>query len=156
MSGRALVRVLWAAVLLACALSAAAVFAFGGYDLRLGPIHIGSHSAFKSLLQMEGAFLLAVGCMSVLSAYTPGPPNKNRPVPRPGLWIWALVTAAYASSLPIRFRYYDWEHGNVTGGLHSLRDFASLFTQPEWDRFYRPLTFVSLWADDRIFGAHGW
>jgi hypothetical protein len=152
----ALVRLLFAAVLLACAISTTVVFASGGYQVSFGPIHFGSHSAFKAVLQLEGAFLLAMTCLGLMGSSTLCVPSKDRALLRPAVLLGALACAVYAPSLALRFRHDDWEHPRVTTHLQSWHDFAALFTRPELDRFYRPLTYLSLWVDYRIFGDHGW
>ncbi len=49
-----------------------------------------------------------------------------------------------------------WNHRNISAGLTSWADAGRLFTRPQADGFYRPLSFLSLWVDYRIFGEHLW
>jgi 4-amino-4-deoxy-L-arabinose transferase-like glycosyltransferase len=44
----------------------------------------------------------------------------------------------------------------VSMSLHSIPDGLRVFTTPRPDGFYRPLTYLSLWADYRVFGSALW
>jgi len=141
-----LFRTVFLALLLLCAVNVVVVCAIGGYDLSLGPLHIGSHSPFKAIVQMEGA--------------TP-PLGGSSGTHALGFYLWlvlliVLICIAYAPSLAVNFQHQDWTHRLVSAGIRSWPDAGSLFTKPQIDGFYRPLTFLSLWADYRVFGDRGW
>jgi hypothetical protein len=151
-----LLRTVFLTLLLLCAANAVVVCSGGGYDLALGPLHLGSHSPFKAMLQMEGAFLIALVGLGAVS-----PPGVSSQGARRGFYLWlglliCVICAAYAPSLAINFQHQDWNHRLVSAGIRSWPDASGLFTKPQIDGFYRPLTFLSLWADYRVFGDHGW
>jgi hypothetical protein len=155
----ALLRTLFLAPLLLCAINAVVVCSTGGYDLSLGPMHLGSHSPFKAILQMEGAFLFALIGLGLLSPAESALPSASSH--RLGFYAWlalliTLVGAAYAPSLAVNFQYQDWDFRLASSAIHSLHDTVELFTKPQADGFYRPMTFLALLVDDRVFGNHAW
>ncbi len=78
---------------------------------------------------------------------------------RPGFsryWIALAVLVVYLPALSVNFQHYDWTHRHISAGLNSLAAFGRLFTTPQADGMYRPLTFISLWADYRLFGDALW
>jgi hypothetical protein len=155
-----LLRTLFLTPLLLCAINVIAVCASGGYDVTVGPLHLGSHSPFKAIVQMEGAFLLALVALgAALGGGSPTPVSSE--AARRGFNLWltlliCLICAAYAPSLAVNFQHQDWNHRLVSAGIRSWQDAGNLFTKPQIDGFYRPLTFLSLWADYRVFGDRGW
>ncbi|HWR52743.1 MAG TPA: hypothetical protein VN428_16655, partial [Bryobacteraceae bacterium] len=62
----------------------------------------------------------------------------------------------YLPSLQVNFQHYDWTHRHISASLTSLAAFGRLFVTPQPDGMYRPLTFISLWADYRLFGDQLW
>ena len=69
---------LLAAVVIAAAVNVAFLLAHGGtYDFRLGFLHLVAHGAFKPLLILNGAFLLAV-----LTGTPQSPEPERRITPR--------------------------------------------------------------------------
>src|ERR1700722_3147878 len=123
------------------------------YDIRVGGLHLVAHGLFKPLLLMNGAFLLA--CLlaknsSIVSrdvAFVRGIRNQ---------WLFcvpviALAVLAHWQSLTIDFLNPDWNHEDISGAIHRFRDAWGLFSQPQVDGFYRPMTFLSLWGDYSFF-----
>jgi Dolichyl-phosphate-mannose-protein mannosyltransferase len=106
---------------------------------------------------MEGAFLFALVGLGLLRPATQ--PEASSDARGFNLWLAllnALICAAYAPSLAINFQYQDWDFRLASSAIHSWHDAAALFTRPQADGFYRPLTFLSLWLDYLIYGDHTW
>ena len=155
-----LLRALFLSLLLLCAVNVIVVCSLGGYDLAIGPLHLGSHSPFKAMVQMEGAFLLALISLGAALGAVSAPKVSSGDTLR-GFHLYlalliGLICVAYAPSLTIDFQHPDWNHRLVSAGIRSWRDVSNLFTKPQVDGFYRPLTFLSLWVDFRVFGDRGW
>ena len=109
---------------------------------------------------MEGAFLFALIGLGLLEGNA-SEPNGAASSRCRGFYLWlalliALICIAYAPSLAIHFQYQDWDFRLASSAIHSWHDASELFTKPQADGFYRPLTFVSLLADYRVFGDHAW
>ena len=126
----------------------------GHYDFRLGPVHLAATYLFKPLLYLNAAFLMGFALKYRLC------PMEEAPQPsacfRPGLVFWlsaaAVVAAVYGISFRINLDFPDWTHRITTTHTNPW----SFFLHRQYDGFYRPLTFVSLWLDNEIFGAALW
>ena len=127
---------------------------FGPYDFRLGPIHLAAHESFKPLLYLCAALLAAALANSSLPA-APGTKTLLNRSPSPWL-IAAVIILLYLPCFNITIENNDWTHQADVSAWNSFRDFAHLFVWRQPDGFYRPLVFVSLWADYLIFGDHEW
>ncbi len=151
----------------ACILSALAFFLLcinaallswlGGYDVRLGNMHISAHGLFKPLLMLNGSFILMLMAWGRLGRSLC--PRDDVPSMSLRDWAWigsaivALVSSLYLSSALININHPDWTHRHISSGIHSLSDAWQLFIGKQADGFCRPLTFVSLWVDYRMFGS---
>ncbi len=134
----------------------------GSYDIRFGPIHLAAHGLFKPILMMTGCFVLALmvcGKAHSGDLHTIADPLEEQASSSArhhailAILITAFVLAIYSSSVQINFSHHDWTHRHISAGINSWHSFGRLFTQPQADGFYRPLTFVSLWFDYRLFGT---
>ncbi len=126
----------------------------GHYDFRLGPIHLAATYIFKPLLYLNAAFL-----MGFALKYRPCPVEEApeaRLSFRPGFLFWiaavGVVAALYGISFQINLDFPDWTHRAITAHTKPW----SFFLHRQYDGFYRPLTFVSLWVDNEVFGAALW
>jgi hypothetical protein len=130
-----------------------------GSQVEFAGIRFPAHGAAKPLLLLNGALLLYL----LLFRRTAG----GEGVPRPGRWgklqlawfPWVLlgaVLAVYLPSLGVNFQHPDWTHRHVGAALGSLASLGRLFTAPQVDGMYRPLAFLSFWADYRVFGPALW
>ncbi len=143
-------RFCFLAVLIA-AVNAVSIAVLGSYDFRLGPVHLAAHGLFKPLLYLSAAILVAAlaNCEpNRIAAGFEWSPNA-----------WLIAAAAvllYLPSLGIFFQHNDWTHQADARNWTSLGDLARLFVWKQPDGFYRPLAFLSLWVDYRIFGDHEW
>jgi hypothetical protein len=136
------------AVFLAAANAVALSFVHS-YDLAIGPIHLVAHELFKPLLYLNAATLVAILASRQSSDSIPGW--------TPGFTLIAMITAAlYAPSIFVNYLHHDWTHRHVSADITSLTALMHLFTRPQGDGFYRPLPFLSLWLDFRIFHQHYW
>jgi hypothetical protein len=161
MSRQGIVRAVWALTAtvfcLAC-VNITVLLKAPSYDMHLGPLHLVAHQLFKPFLLLGAAFWVAVLVRGLL-------PQRPQPIGAPGrrtaLSAVALVLAVYAAiylpSAGINVADPGWIVSEVTSPLRSLPGAVfSLFTSPQTDGFYRPLTLVSLWVDFRLFGAALW
>ena len=130
------------------------VTALGRYDVRFGPLHLAATYLFKPLLYLNAAFLLVLALRARSDEFSepPGEAAVFRPPPMFWLACILLVLLVYGISFRINLDFSDWTHRSLT--THATPwDF---FTHRQTDGFYRPLTFFSLWIDNRIFGSALW
>ncbi len=150
---RVLQRIALAAFLLA-ALNLVVLAIVGQYDVRLGPIHLAATYLFKPLLYLNGAFLLALALQYRNEGIDTAPAGEVRFHAGRTFW-WcavAVVVLLYAVSFTINLDFGDWTHRNITTHVSPF----SFFAHRQYDGFYRPLVFLSLWLDNRIFGPALW
>src|SRR5262249_18078715 len=146
-------RLTFLAVFLA-AVNVAFLAISGSYDFRVGPLHLAAHELFKPLLYLCAAVLAAAlaNCTTTAADHLDA---LLETLPSPWL-IGAVVILLYLPSLGITIQNNDWTHQDDARGWNSISDLAHLFAWKQPDGFYRPLVFLSLWADYRIFGDHEW
>src|SRR5579863_2435172 len=131
------------------------VIIYGGtYDFHIGFIHLVSHGLFKPLLILNGAFLV-----SILA-------KKPRDVRPEGLGsfdshgaiavIAALAILYFGYSLSINAASDEWNYRGLSLTLKAPASLARLFTTSQVGAWYRPLGFLSLWLDSRVFSGHTW
>jgi len=136
------------------AVNAGWITAFGFYDFRIGPVHLAAHELFKPVLYLCAAVLAAAVANSSVAVAARVDSLMER---LPTLWlIVAVIILLYLPSLGIAFNNNDWTHRADVRAWNSISDLAHLFVWRQPDGFYRPLVFVSLWIDYRIFGDHEW
>ena len=126
----------------------AVVAVLGSYDVHLGWLHLASHECFKPLLYMNAAFVLS--CLFSSEPRPAGSDTTNRRLAY--FLVTAVALLAHWQGLTINFSHHDWNHAHITGAIHSISDVGRLFSKPQGDGFYRPLTFLSLLVDYRVFG----
>jgi hypothetical protein len=135
---------------------------FGSYDLRLGFIHLTAHGLFKPILMMNACFIVALmicgaGRKDQDAALEFGDDGLISPFFNTILFIVLiimLVLIIYYPSIHVNLIDHDWTHRHISAGIHSLTSVWHLFTKPQADGFYRPLTFLSLWLDYHLFGTN--
>jgi hypothetical protein len=129
------------------ALNVIAVAVLNGYDVRIGPLHLVAHDAFKPLQYLAAAALLA--WLPNRGAATPVEDGRAWPA-----WVTPVCVAAVC--LPtafINFLHPDWTQAHIGAAVHGWRDIAGWFIDRHSDGSYRPLGFFSLWIDYLLF--HG-
>jgi hypothetical protein len=154
-----LIRGLWTLSAAACCVfcaNVAILLAVGSYDVHIGRLHFVAHELFKPLLLVGGAFWAAV----FLRGLIPQPPSEAAipsRLPRfAPLVVVVLFAAVYIPSMGINLSDHGWTLRDVSVGVRSIPDALRLFTTPRPDGFYRPLTYLALWVDYRVFGAALW
>lgn len=154
--GRTLIRGLWTLSAAACCVFCANIvvlLAVGSYDARIGPLHFVAHELFKPFLLVGAAFWVAV----FLRGLIPQPPYAASRLPRLApLVVVVLFAAVYIPSAGINLSDHGWTLRDVSADVRSIPDGLRVFTTPRPDGFYRPLTYLSLWADYRVFGSALW
>jgi len=135
----------------------------GSYDFRIGWVHLTAHGLFKPMLMMNGCFVFALMICGIFSRTLQ---EKDHGFVEKALcsdalyWtlllllIASLALAVYYPSASVNFSHHDWNHRHISAEVNSLHSAWQLFTKPQADGFYRPLTFLSLWVDYRLFGSH--
>jgi hypothetical protein len=135
------------------------VLVWGGeYDYHFGPLRLAAHDLFKPLQFLNVLFFILILLRyGADSQKVPGAPRADREV-TPWMWVAAMVGIAllYAQSFGVNLQKNDWAHTVISERMTSLGSVFRLFIAPQEDGFYRPMTFLSLWADYRIFGAALW
>ncbi len=137
--------------LAASALNVILLTIVNSYDVRLGPFHLAAHGLFKPLLYLNAALLLAV-----LAASNSKFPSRGTFVSPNAFVIALVVTLLYLPSLSVSATHAEWTHQLTSAQHNSLAGLAGMFISKQLDGFYRPLGFLSLWIDYRIFGDHQW
>jgi hypothetical protein len=135
-----------------------------GYEIRSGLFTLTAHGLFRPILLMNACFLIAL--------ITRGSASQRSGVDCTcsftGDWfvsagrfyavlivlVVAVVVGIYFRSTDVNFENPDWTHRHVSAEIQSLGSAWKLFTNPQPDGFYRPLTFLSLWLDYRQFGVN--
>jgi hypothetical protein len=134
-----------------------AILVTGGYQIRLAGHQLKGYGLHKPLLVLEAAFILSLlwkrnACHR--------PERFELPVvAQMPLFLVATVlgvAALYSPALGVHFQHHDWDHRHISASINSITDLARLFVTPQGDGFFRPLTFVSLWLDYRMFREHFW
>lgn len=161
-ASRNLHHVLIMAILSLFCLNVIALSVLGNYEIRWGWIHLTASGIFKPLLMMNGCFILALMiCRASTSKYSDKTPGFGEKILHstaacsvllPALLI-SLLLALYSGSAAVNFSDHDWNHRHISAGIDSMRSVGELFTTPQADGFYRPLTFISLWMDYQLFGT---
>ncbi len=147
-------------ILCVLCLNVAILSLIGHYNVRIGPFHLTAHALFKPILMMNSWFILALmvcGALPPNSIHAHSEGLENPKFLRGQIFFTALiplaVLAIYCTSAQINFQHHDWTHRHISAGLNSFHAILRLFTAPQADGFYRPLTFISLWLDYRVFGS---
>ncbi len=128
-----------------------AVFAvLGGYDWRLGPVHLVASNGFKPVLYLNAALLLVLAARGRTPPPLPSTPLATGPLLSPGYCALAvaLTVAVYWPSFLINLSFFDWNHTFITGRESPW----GFFIHRQYDGFYRPLPFLTLWIDNKLFG----
>jgi hypothetical protein len=127
----------------------------GSYDVRLGPVHLAAHGLFKPLLELNGLllFLWAIAPPAVWLPRTNGsaPSTRNTLIV-----IVCIVLFLYGPSILINVAHPEWNHREISARIQSVHDVTHLFLERQADGFYRPLTYVSLLVDYRLFRDTLW
>ena len=126
----------------------------GRYDVRFGSIHLVAHGLFKPLQLLAAAFWF---CLT-LRTRPGGVPDIVEAKGLTPVWLLAALSVAallvHAPFVTVNFQNPFWTHLESSMDLTSWRAVGDLFTKPQSDGFYRPLTFLSLFADYKVFGLY--
>lgn len=147
-SGAALLQT----VLIVAGVNAIYVSFASQYDWRLGPVHLVAHGIFKPLLILSASFTLAILLRMTMGKSRNFVAANDPAMPPRSLSIAVAVFGTYAISFWINYHHPEWAHTDISASHASLRSLAEYFNRREYDGFYRPLGFLSLWADWRVFG----
>jgi len=122
--------------------------------VNLWSLALGAHLAWKPLLVLNAAFLVYV----VVRTRAGGSVAAERARLGSAFIVATLLLTAllYLPSLGANFVRFDWTHRVTTEPVTSAAHLGYFFVTPQPDRFYRPLTLISLWADNRLFGSWLW
>jgi hypothetical protein len=158
---RDLYRALMLILLSLFCLNVAVISIFGSYDIRFGFVHLSAHGLFKPMLMMNGCFIIAlIVCGAGRKPRDPVQDYVDEILRSPRLvralivlLVILLVGTIYYPSIDINFNHHDWTHRHISAGIGSIHSARQLFAKPQADGFYRPLTFLSLWLDYRLFGT---
>jgi hypothetical protein len=127
------------------ALNVIAVAVLNGYDVRIGPLHLVAHDAFKPLQYLAAAALLA--WLLNRSETMPGDGGRAWPA-----WVTPVCVAlVYLPTAFINFLHPDWTQAHIGAAVHGWRDIAGWFIDRHSDGSYRPLGFFSIWLDYLLF-----
>ncbi len=147
-----LLHALLVAVVVAAAANVVFLMAHGGaYDFRVGFLHLVAHGAFKPILILNGAFLLAVLTGKPKDLAAGHPAHASAPA-----ILAALAALAIAFSCTVNPLYDEWNYRGLSSTYPTLSGVAHLFVSSQIGVWYRPLGFVSLWLDRALFHDHVW
>lgn len=148
-----LLRKLFSAIFALAAINFIVLAIVGHYDVRFGPIHLAAIYLFKPLLYLNGAFLIVLILQYRGEPVQPAPERESF---HPQAWFWAVsiaaIVAVYTVSFWINLDFGDWTHRNITSHTQPWQ----FFLHKQYDGFYRPLVFTSLWLDYQIFHNTLW
>ena len=132
----------------------------GSYDIRVGFVHLTARGLFKPVLMMNGCFIIALMICSAGRKIRDSIPGSVD-----GLFtssrfyrtlllstIILLVLVIYVPSAGVNLRHNEWTQKHISAGIASISSTWQFFTHGDPTGFYRPLGFISLWADYRLFG----
>ena len=126
----------------------------GRYDVRFGSIHLVAHGLFKPLQLLAAAFWIWLA----LRTRSGGVPDIVEAKGLTPIWLLAVFMGAallvHGPFVTVNFQNPFWTHLESSMDLTSWRAVGDLFTKPQSDGFYRPLTFLSLFVDHKIFGLY--
>jgi hypothetical protein len=145
-------RAIGYAIFILLAVNVAVLCVAPEYDVRFGPVHIAAHGLFKPLLLLNGAFLLLLVTRTCAESRYEAARSSKLII----AGLLAVTAALYWPTLAVNFQHHDWTHRHISAGIGSGERLWKLFVMQQADGFYRPLTFISLWADYRIFGDALW
>ncbi len=120
------------------------------YDFRIGPLHFVAHGIYKPLLILNGAFLLCALARRSRASAPQGSQDSGH---------WLQVAAACFSVLPlvlafsVEALYDEWNYRELSASWKTTGDLTKVFVSSQIGAWYRPLGFVSLWADSVVFDA---
>lgn len=150
------------AILSLICLNVIALSIFGNYEIRWDWIHLTAYGIFKPLLMMNGCFILAlITCGVSINKQSEKSPGFGEKTLRSTtaysillpVLVFSLLLSVYYGSAAVNFNDHDWTHRHISAGISSMSSAWELFTKPQADGFYRPLTFISLWMDYQLFGT---
>jgi hypothetical protein len=129
-----------------------------GYDWRVGPLHLIAHAAFKPLIILSASFTLAILARMAAGTAREAVVEPGEPwLPPWPLLVTVAVIGAYAVSFRIDYHDSFWAYAGFSASHASAGSLAEYFFRRLPDGFYRPVGFLSLWLDWRLFGdALGW
>lgn len=129
----------------------------GPYSVQVAGLALPVHGYYKPLLLLDILVVLSFAVRSTESTHNVRPGRLQTLLPRRALW-FAMIAATliYAPSLSVNFFHHDWTHRHISADLTSFGSAAKLFITRQADGMYRPLTFLSLWLDFRLFGMRLW
>ncbi|MBN1566827.1 MAG: hypothetical protein JXA73_03205 [Acidobacteria bacterium] len=133
----------------------------GGYDIHLGFFHLTAHGTFKPLLMMNGCFIIALMICGARKKFSesvlnPGDGRLDSPAFHKIILISLVILLAliiYYPSTGVNFDHHDWTHRHLSAEKDTILSTWQFFTTGDATGFYRPLGFISLWLDYRLFGA---
>ncbi len=131
------------------------------HRVRIGAVSAPAATVYKPILLLNGGVVLyllfarrrILGCPARSSAVS----TLRR---LSGLQFGAILAGAaaavYLPALGVNFEHHDWTHRHISASLTSAAALGRLFITPQPDGMYRPLTFLSLCIDYRIFDGQLW
>jgi hypothetical protein len=144
------------AIAVAAAVNVVFLLAHGGeYDFRIGFAHLVAHGAFKPLLILNGAFLLAAVTGKPREA-VPGSAGHTGAHSGVLAALGALALLELTFSCTVNPLYDEWNYRALSATYPTLGGAAHLFLSSQIGVWYRPLGFVSLWLDRALFHDHVW
>lgn len=147
-------------LLLLLCLNVAVISLIDSYEFHFGFLHFTAHGTFKPLLMMNGCFLVALMlCGAGGSPRTGEIGELKEGLHSPAIYralliasVIVLVLVIYLPATGIDIRHQEWTQKHISAEKDSLRSLGRYFTQGDPTGFYRPLGFLSLWLDYRLFG----
>jgi len=148
-------EILTRVLVIAAAVNVACLAFVPGYDWRAGPLHLVAHAAFKPLIFLSASFTLAI--LARMAAGASRDVNGNLSLPAWPLLVAVAAIGAYAISFRVNYHDSLWAYASFSASHASASSLAEYFYRRLPDGFYRPIGFLSLWLDWRLFGnALGW
>lgn len=142
-------RLLLPALVTLSAINVAYLAWFDTYDFLIGPMHFVAHQMYKPILILGTAFYLTVLTRKpALNGPAIDPPHRGVLA----VLLGALAIHWFAITAGLNALFDEWNYREYSSQL----DISKLFTTAQIDAWYRPLGFLSLWIDSKIYGPHLW
>ncbi len=131
---------------------------FDRYDFWLGLVHLVAGAIFKPLRWFNVTVVVLIALVATSQA-----PQESESQQSPSandklfaLALLLLIFVVYHQTFAVNFNVFEWDHREMSARLQSPKDFLALFTGPQPNGFYRPITYISLWFDFALFESHLW
>ncbi len=131
---------------------------FDRYDFWLGSVHLVAGAIFKPLRWFNATVVVLIALVATTQVQQESESQKGSFANDKwfALALLLIIFVVYHQTFAVNFNVFEWDHREMSARLRSPKDFLALFTGPQPNGFYRPITYISLWFDYALFTSHLW